>query len=334
MNPTAYQRVRLWAGITSIGANLGAIWLVALTAPGWITLLPPGVPIVVPLAAIALIWPIANLPFEILIGHAAESAFDRTTQSLRSWLSDWIRSSAVTALGLFIAFGGFYLHASSASTLTLPLLILSVIGITIGLLRLPDGAAAPPESCEAAFETTLSRELGIIGQPPRQIRWFENADTTSVNGYIRPLPPRNLCLATNVARNLTAREAALLAGREEWFVRSRASWLTTIFAALWLLAGVALALRTDSTPPMQAAFLGPAIVTSWCFLALFVWPTLNRFLNTRADRSLAAVASADEITALINRLQELNATDPQLTRGKTAIFHPIASATDRASIFQ
>ncbi len=327
MNPTTYQRVRLWSGITSIGCNLGAIWILALTAVGWAPLIPESFPIVAVFALIALAWPLANLPFDILVGHATETAFGRTTQSLRDWLADWLRASALNAPALFIAFTFFYVAASSG--LAGPFFALAVIIVAAALFRLPSGFPAPSDSPEANYETKLAAELTKLDHPPRPIRWFDNAETTTVNGYVRPVPPRHLCLSTTVASQLKPREAALLVAREEWFVRSGAGLLTTAIAALWLLGGVALALRFPAPFPIQSAFLGPAIVTSWCFLALFAWPTLNRAINLRADRSLLVLAPAAEVSALLTRLQALNATDTNLPGGKTAVFHPIAPTDQR-----
>ncbi len=329
MNPTHYQRVRLWSGITSIGGNLGAIWILALTAVGWAPLIPEQFPIVAVFALIAFAWPLANLPFEILTGHATETAFERTTQPLREWLTDWLRSSAVTAAALFVAFTFFYLAASAE--LAFPFLILAVLFIAAGLFRLPSGHEAPPGSPEAAYETKLAVELTALDQIARPIRWFDNAETTTVNGYVRPIPPRQLCLATNVAKHLTSRETALLAARENWLIRSGAGPLVTAIAALWLLVGVTLALLFPAPFPIQSAFLGPAIITTWCFLALFIWPTLNRILNRRADCHLLTLAPAAEVTALLAHLQKLNATDSNLPGAKTSIFHPIPPADQRTS---
>ncbi len=329
MSPTAYQRVRLWSGITSIGTNLGAIWLLALTAEGWAALIPAHLPIVVVFALIAILWPLANLPFEILVGHATETAFGRTDQPLRGWLADWARASAITSLALFFAFTFFYIAANTA--LAFPLLILAAVLILVALFRIPTGFAAPTDSAEFTYEQSLRAALEKLDQRARPIRWFENAERTTVNGYIRQLPPRHLCLATNAVHHLAPRETALLVAREEWFARTGAALLTTIIAALWLLGGVALALLFPAPFPIQGAFLGSAIITTWCFLALFIWPTLNRFLNRRADRFILTLARPGEVAALLAHLQELNATDSHLPTGKTAIFHPIAPADQRTA---
>lgn len=332
MNSTQYQRVRLWSGITSIGVNLGAIWILGLTAVALAPLIPEQFPIIAVFALIAIAWPLANLPFEILVGHATETAFERTTQPLRDWLADWLRGAVLTAVGLFFAFTFFYIAASAQ--LSLPFLIVAAVIVVIALFSLPGGQPAPANSSEAAYETKLAAELATLGQRRRAVRWFENAESNTVNGYIRPLPPRQLCLATNAVRQLTPRETALLAAREEWFARSGASLAATLIAGLWLLGGVALALRFPASSPIQSAFLGPAIITTWCFAALFVWPTLNRALNRHADRFLLTLAPVDEVTALLARLQELNATDSDLPGAKTSVFHPIPPAKARAQALE
>ena len=70
-------------------------------------------------------------------------------------------------------------------------------------------------------------------------------------------------------------------------------------------------------------------MTTWCFLALFVWPTVNRVWMRSADEFLASMASAAEVKDLLSKIERLNATDIALSPAKTAVFHPIPPLQDR-----
>jgi Zn-dependent protease with chaperone function len=128
---------------------------------------------------------------------------------------------------------------------------------------------------------------------------------------------------------LSPREAALLAAREDWFRKSGASLAIAAVVALWSLSGFLLALAIPSTSGLQAALSGSAVVTVWCFVALFVWPSLNRKMMKQADHSLLSLVSRDELSSLLKKVQTLNRTDVTLPKTKTFVFHPIPPLEDR-----
>jgi hypothetical protein len=72
-------------------------------------------------------------------------------------------------------------------------------------------------------------------------------------------------------------------------------------------------------------------MTTWCFLALFVWPSLNRVWMCNADTFLATLATPGEVRDLLSKVERLNATDISLSPAKTAVFHPIPPLQDRLS---
>ena len=102
-----------------------------------------------------------------------------------------------------------------------------------------------------------------------------------------------------------------------------------MIAGTWLLVGAGLALTVPAANAIQAALGGAAVVSLWSFLALFVWPTLNRRWMSEADRVLLQYAPTEEIQALFEKVQQLNGTDTALASAKTAIFHPIPPTQDR-----
>lgn len=326
VNASQYQRVRLWSGITSIGLNLAAIWLAVALAGAW----GPGLSVGAQIAALlglVVAFTLGSLPFDLLTGHALETFAGRTRQPLGGWLSDWAGGAARTGVGLAFGLGIFWANAATgggaAGPLILGVLVLTVVAV--GLV--PGGRAAGPE--ERAFAARLEEERARLGLPAWPVRWFDAADDETVNGYVPPLRPARLCLSTSVARELTPREAALLAAREVWFRRSGASAAGATIVVAWQTIGVALALHVPANSPLAAAVAGAAVVSTWSFVALFVWPTLNRAWMRAADRSLRAFAPETEVRALLAKVQRLNATDVDLPPGKTAVFHPIPPLAER-----
>lgn len=322
-----YQRVRLWAGITSIGTNLAIIWALAISAKWWAVWFPSAGAQWLVLVAIAVGIALANLPFDVLSGHAVETACGRTKQSFRSWLVDWSSGRAIFIGGLVLGFLFFWFNFLVGQAWSLPLLGFAPLLGAVQFLFVPGGKVAGADSGEQSFETALSSELTALGVGHRLIQWFDNGDVDSINGYIRL--DGTLCLAGNVARRLQPREAALMVAREEWFRRSRVYLLTHAIVLVWLILGVAAALWYPATTPLEAAVGGSAVVTTWCFLALFVWPSLNRYWMRRADRYLGEMAPRPEVCALFEKIQRLNATDVDLPLGKTTVFHPIPPLTER-----
>ena len=331
MDPINYQRIRLWSGITSIGANLAMIWGLALSASWWAMgfsgfgLL--GIPAV--LLAVAILISLANLPFDVLSGHAVEQAVGRTGQSASRWLSDWIRGRFVTLIGLWIGMIYFSaIHQASRSGTTILIVAAGVVVILLFLL-VPAGDSAPAGSSKEVFEKSMNAELQSLGVTPRPVRWFDLGDEETVNGCITPRGL--LSLSASVAQWLAPREAALMASREECYRKSGTWIFTLLIVASWTLLGILLASLIPSANAVQAGLIGAAVMSSWCFLALFVWPTLNRFWMNRGDAFLASLASPAEVGELLSKIERLNATDISLSVVKTAVFHPIPPLQERLS---
>jgi Zn-dependent protease with chaperone function len=201
--------------------------------------------------------------------------------------------------------------------------------VIVLFLLVPSGDRAPKDSSQEAFERNLERELKSLSVNPRPVRWFDHGDSETVNGCITPRG--FLSLSTTVAEWLTPREAALMAAREEFYRRS-GTWLTVlVIVTFWTLLGILLGARMPSVNPVQAGLNGAAIMSTWCFVALFVWPTLNRLWMRKADAFLATLTSPGEVRDLLSKIERLNATDINLPAAKTAVFHPIPPLHERLS---
>jgi len=327
VDPSNYQCIRLWAGIPSIGANLALIWGLAISAAWWADRFSGSVVTLTVLLGVAALITLANLPFDLLSGDAVERGAGRIEGSTSSWFKDWIKGRVGTLTGLWLGMVFFSLF-HQAPQLSIPVSLIAGGLLTFILLFLvPAGHAALPESSGEEFEKKLGLELKSLGVKLRPIRWFDHGDAESVNGCITPRG--FLSLSTTVAQCLTPREAALLVTREEYYRRSGAWIMILMIVTGWTLLGIILALLVPSANPVQAGLCGAAMMSTWCFLALFVWPTINRIWMSKADAFLASLAPSEEIRELFSKIARLNATDISLAPAKTAVFHPIPPLQDR-----
>jgi hypothetical protein len=329
VDPSYYQRVRLWSGITSIGTNLALIWGLALSAEWWASGVSGPVATSVALLAVALVVNLANLPFDLLVGNALEKAAGRIVESTTGWLRDWLQNRLLALVGLWTGclFFAVLHHVPRQSALLM--FLAAGAGILILFLFVPAGCSSVAGSSEKAFEHDLQCELKSLRMTLRSVRWFDHGDSETVNGCITPRGI--LSLSTTIVQWLTPREAALLGAREEYYRRSGAWILILVIVAVWILLGIPLASFLPSRNYVQAGLCGAAVMTTWCFLALFVWPTLNRFWMRKADSFLASLAPAGEVRDLLSKIERLNATDISLSPAKTAVFHPIPPLQERLS---
>jgi len=104
-----------------------------------------------------------------------------------------------------------------------------------------------------------------------------------------------------------------------------------VIVEVWILLGILLTRYMPVKNSVQAGLDGVAVMTTWSFLALFVWPTLNRRWMRQADSCLASLANPKEARDLLTKIERLNATDISLPVAKTAVFHPISPLQDRLS---
>ena len=271
----------------------------------------------------------ANLPFDMLSGHAVEHAIGRTGQSASRWLLDWIRGRFVTLIGLWIGMVYFSAINQAPRYAAVSLILVAGVAVILLFLLVPAGYPAPKGSSHEVFEKNMASESVSLAVKSRPVRWFDLGDHETVNGCITPRGV--LSLSTTVAQWLTPREAALMVAREEYNRRSGAWILILLIVLVWTLLGILAASLLPSMNPVQAGLSGAAVMTTWCFLALFVWPTLNRFWMRRADSFLASLSTPGEVRDLLSKIERLNATDIALSPAKTAVFHPIPPLQERLS---
>ncbi len=328
MNATNYQRVRLWSGIFSIGANLGLVWALYVVSLGFsgalLARFDSRLLLLLPVMAMLAL----GFAFDVLSGHAVETALGRTRQPFQNWVRDWMLAATRAGFGLWLAllFLG-WMRLTSTSQFA-AFLLGAVVFFTALTLLLPSFLPRSwrienPET--RAYAEQLRPQLEAVGVPSQlAVTWIEAEDETAVNGAIPPLGRAQIWLSTNVIQGLTPRQSALLVRRDWWFRRTGKHLVQSAICVGWLLVGLVLARALlPARDVLQAATGGAAIVTSWCFAALFVWPRLNSVWTRAADRDLLSVAAREEIIELLRRVQTLNSSDVSLGAAKAGVFHPI-----------
>lgn len=339
MDSSSYQQFRLWSGICSIGINLGMIWtafFMSLMLPS----LSAGISgILFPLVAlsIALIFILAFLPFEILVGFAGESAFSRGRQSLGEWMRDWGKSQWFIIFGLVC--GLCFFAWADGLPLLWKLIAVSLVCLLAAFfvfslpfwVQLLGGMAAEQD---LELDDEVNEKLRQYDAPPVKILILDDGDEEGVNGTILPFHPDTFIINHAAGEELHADELAALALREQWFHRKGQSLQCLLIVLGWLAAGLLLALTVPAawlgaTYPLQLGLGGVAVLTTWCFLALLVWPPLNNRIMLKADAYLAKKIGVEKTVALLNKIQTLNETDFDISGIKEHVFHPVPSLRRR-----
>ncbi len=330
MTASDYQRIRLWSGITSIGMNLGAVTAVGLSSLWWGNAITAWGETVAVFLLIAIALGAMNLPLDLLAGHAVERGCGRTGVPLRVWLRDWAAGRLWASAGLF--FGMLFFWGARGTGADMIFLLVAAAVSAGAVFFLPGGNPAPEGGVLADFESRVAGELKALGIGPVRLLWTDLADAESVSGYFRPAGRREFVLSESAAAHLTAREVALMIARDMWLKESGRTTAGAVIAWLWLVAGLGLAVILPTPSAVAGALCGIAVFTFWCFLALFVWPPLNRRWALKADRHLGDRIRPEEARALLEKIQRLNATDTDLPPAKKTVFHPLPPLRDRLEI--
>jgi len=339
MDASGYQLFRLWSGICSIGINLGLIWA-AYLASHWL----PGFNSLnhllgLPLAALvcAMLHVCAFLPFEILMGYAGETAFSRGQQSFREWMRDWRRSQWLVLLGIvfgicLFGWGGHLPLHWQLTTVVAVCLVMVLFTMTLPFwICLLSGMSTEHDP---ELEDDINQELAEHEATRLKVLILDDGDEEGGNGTILPFQSDTFIINQAAGEELHAHELAALALRELWFHQKGQSSLCLIIVLLWLVSGALLALNIPAiwlaaATPLQLGLGGAAVLTTWCFLALLIWPPLNNRQMLNADRYLAQHIGVEETVALLNKVQTLNETDFDISATKEHIFHPIPSLRKR-----
>ena len=103
---------------------------------------------------------------------------------------------------------------------------------------------------------------------------------------------------------------------------------------LWVTLGFALSAVLFPDHGVAGTLLATAAVMStWCWLGLFVWPALGRHQILAADR-FAARTSPTGGRAMLDALTEHNLPDEHLPPAVAYVFHPIPPMAARRSALE
>jgi hypothetical protein len=318
---THYQIIRLWSGMFSIGCHLTLVWVAFLLVLWMPASLYVSIPWLMWLILILVGFNSFAFFFDRLVGYEVERLYHGTTQSLKEWRSDWWYGVLASSITMLI---GLSLWVLGRTFLPFGVVLAGALACaTAVLIILPSWQA---RSCRLKGKKSVETEVLILLQqwnvPVRQIHWYADGSLNTLNGMFLPFNRQTIWLTEAVAR-LSARNIALLIRRESWFLRSGCNLVSIGIVLGWLALGLTAAWLMPAQTSLQQAVSLAAIMTTWCFAALFVWPPLNSMVMTWADRSLRDIATTEEIAALLRLLQETNATDLALSEGKAQVFHPI-----------
>ncbi|MEM9400575.1 MAG: hypothetical protein AAF984_10225 [Verrucomicrobiota bacterium] len=291
---------------------------------------------------VGMLLTLCFLPFEILIGYAAEAVLGRTTQTLWQWLLDWSRSQLLILVGtvLGICFFGYvgqmemlYQLAAVGASFLLFLFLIFILPYASTYLS---GMACVENQ---NLEKTINEGLSKWNVRPLKLKILDDGGEEGVNGCIFPFFKNTFYVNQKAVDELNADELASMAYREYWFHQNGKSFLCTSIVLIWAILGLGLSITVPAaflaaTNALEFGLCGAALFTSWCFLALFIWPPLNNKLMLKADQALANQTKSDDVIKLLNKVQTLNQTDCSISSAKEFVFHPIPSLSNRIEHLQ
>lgn len=334
MVASKYQQIRLWSGITSITLNLALVWAAAFLAPAMDRLFFEW-PIFILLPAVLIGAQLLLFPLDFLVGHVVETGVGRSDQSAKAWIRDWLHGVArytagLTAAGLIFAMQP--LRTPVIQTVLLLLLATIMVATAFCLLGILPMHQVLKRSPDSRFSAAVLQELQSLGLPSVMLVWIDDAEPRGVNGSsVDFLKANTVLLSASLPKLLTPRQTALLVAREIHYVEKGYRWQSLLICIGWLLLGVGTGWNLPAAPGLQSALIPMAYLSTWCLLGLFIWPALSRKWMLAADRWLASKSSPHEVRKVLQRVQEINATDEQLGTWTRRIFHPIPPVNDRTT---
>jgi len=332
-----YQQVRLWSGITSITLNLALVWAAAFLAPAMDDLFLEW-PIFILLPGVLIGAQLLLFPLDFLTGHVVETAAGRSEQTSKAWIRDWLHgviryTAALTAAGLIFAMQP--LRTPIIQTVLLLLLGTIMVATALCLLGILPMHQVLRRSPDSRFSAAVQQELQSLGMPSVMLVWIDDAEPRGVNGSsVDFVKSHTVLLSASLPKLLTPRQTALLVAREIHYVHRGYRWQSLLICVAWLLIGVGIGWNLPAAEGLQSALIPMAFVSTWCLAGLFIWPSLSRKWMLAADRWLASKSSPHEVRTVLQRVQELNATDETLGTWTRRIFHPIPPVNDRTHSLQ
>jgi hypothetical protein len=299
-----YARTKLWLGISNVG------WIVSFSALALLLNLPASFsPGWLGIGQFVLLYVLLSLPFDLVGGQWIPRRYSRPPVAMVVW----IRGAVSQAL-LYLFFGILILESGTRFGMAGSIVVFLTLTIVLILLQAPlaslTGSMKSTRALDGLYLEARDPSFsgGWTGFPGAEIPVWPS-------GWRGDLDPE-LRLA-----QLTRREGAVNSG-------SRTRGLA--LAAIWNLAGFAIALTLAGTGTAASVVRLSLLFTLWSFLGVLILPTPSRAGVHEADEwALRQGIQPVTLARTIDELDRRQDDEPARPASVEAIFHPIPSPSAR-----
>ncbi|MBC8140360.1 MAG: hypothetical protein H7Y38_02835 [Armatimonadetes bacterium] len=316
----SYARARLWLGITGVGTVVVlCVLFLALRLPA--VLLPTGTQFVprdvVALATVLFVYAAVQGAFDFFGGHILPTEYARTTRPFAAFLMGWLRggvchSAMLLAVGLTLLtaarWGGFWGTFGAFA------------GWSVVLIAAQSAIAAIIGGVSYRRDTGEKRTVIASSESP-----YFTGGIAGLPGFETVILPARWGMIFSPE----AQTAIRLRKRET--VRSGARTRGLALALGFNSIGFALAYAAGGGTASVAGLVATSLYfTLWSFVGLLMLPTPSKRGVFEADhRAVAAGASTDTLTNVIQTLDRDQDDEPARPNGVETVFHPLPSVERR-----
>lgn len=339
-----YPKIRIWCGISSIGFNLFLPWITFLLIT--FRVIPsPGSSnrsIFLTILCYFCFVSLVNGPLDFISGFFLEKKAGRYSYASKQWIFHWIAGSF--AFIILQTTGGcllvFILHKLSYGFfIGIFLLIVATVAVQRWHFFLIPSLLKKPCPPSHEYLSQLARELFSLGlkkmMEEKILYFYESEDGVSVNGgSIGWGDQRRYMISSASAALLTPRELALLICRDETIIGPQKIrkyfYYSLIYCVLGLVVACYLVLNMKFSLFWSQWLFSISLLSSWFFLALFLFPSYSRKKHLIADAQIITHGvDKKEYADLLKKLQPLNSTEDKTSTLIETIFHPIPTLKSR-----
>jgi len=315
-----YARSRLWVGILSVGT-----WVIIST-----TLLFTienlheyfrTLSLIQSILIFLGLYVLISMPFDFVGGYFLPKKYERSKQSLFSFVASYIRGVFFHCVFLFlIAYIILYLlKTDELSNLFLPILLI-IFSIQILLALFQAQIAKLLANLKRSDSSDVSQSYEV----------WESSDIGFTGGI--PFLSQKTILPKNWTLNFSPDEIQQLLNRRKFLKEKHSHLLGIGGAILFNLIGVAIGyagclyIGISLSPHGYLSFLlvWASSVSLWSFLGLLVLPSFSQKATLFGDQSWKK-GDQNKITKLIEELDAFQDQEPKRQEQIQRIFHPIAS---------
>jgi Zn-dependent protease with chaperone function len=339
-----YQRVRLWCGILGIGGILVPLWAgLILGLPqamddllgevGWIG---GGIAALLLTLGATLIQALPDGIARIVEARFGQLRPGAQAGSTASWMAQSLTLGGmrlVTATLSGLAIGGIVALAGDQWLPYAAVLVAALAGLVFILPTPPLRPVDLPVEHHEWLDRTRAEMEHRLKLPWPEPAWYDHGERALAGGWSGVGPWRKLYVSLSLTE-VPPRLAAGLLAREIGHLRRQDRLASFLGSVLWLLTGLIgaamLAPVYGSLGPAGLVSLIASVMTTWCFVGLFIWPAMGRAQVLAADRFVLERGMSQEDTLrMLDTLAERNRPDEELPPMKKYVFHPIPPMQDR-----